>query len=446
MINKNTLISKTLVELRDMGKELGVKSVTTFKKDQLVEEILKQLKLNEEENIQAEAKEEEADEERKTETVEGVLELLPDGYGFLRANNFAPSEDDTYVSPVQIRRFRLKTGDYVVGIAGDKRDKEKFSPLIFVNTVNGSTPDFARNRTEFEDLTPIYPKEKIVLEDGTKDLSSRIIDLVAPIGRGSRGMIVSPPKVGKTTLIKSIANSIVKAYPEIHVIILLIDERPEEVTDIERSVQGERVEVIASTFDELPDNHVAISEFVLERAKRLVEHEEDVVILLDSITRLTRAYNIVNPSSGKILSGGLDPTAFHRPKRFFGAARNIEGGGSLTILATALIETGSRMDDVIFEEFKGTGNMEIHLDRELSNVRIFPAIDIYKSGTRREDLLQSEPELEAMLKIRRSFSGQDKTEVAETIIKTLSQTSSNDNFIQIVLESDMFVKKRGRDW
>ena len=332
-------------------------------------------------------------------TTEGILEVMPDGYGFIRCENYLPGDGDVYVSPTQIRRFNLKTGDIVCGNTRIKTQGEKFSALLYVRSVNGYHPSEAQKRTGFENLTPIFPNERIRLEYGRGvNMAMRIVDLVSPIGKGQRGMIVSPPKAGKTTLLKAVAKSIVHSNPNMHVIILLIDERPEEVTDIKEAIRGENVEVIYSTFDELPEHHKRVSEMVVERAKRLVEHHQDVTILLDSITRLARAYNLVVPPSGRTLSGGLDPAALHMPKRFFGAARNMREGGSLTILATALVDTGSKMDDVIYEEFKGTGNMELVLDRKLSEKRVFPAIDIVKSGTRREDLLLDKEELEAVNK------------------------------------------------
>ena len=361
--------------------------------------------------------------------VEGVLDIADGGFGFLRFRNFLTSEQDIYVSQTQIRRFNLKTGDKVRGITRKPNDGERFGALLYVNTVNGDEPGAAIRRPNFENLTPVFPFERLKLEDSSRDLSTRMIDLFAPIGKGQRGLIVAPPKTGKTVLLKKIASSIEKQYPELHLMVLLIDERPEEVTDMERSIKGD---VIYSTFDEQPEHHVKVAEMVLEHARRLVEQGKDVVILLDSITRLARAYNIVVPSSGKTLSGGIDPGALHKPKKFFGAARKMEEGGSITILATALIETGSRMDDVIFEEFKGTGNMELHLDRKLSERRIFPAVNINKSGTRREDLLLTQPELEAMWKIRRAMSNQGVQEVTETIIDNLAHTMTNKDFVDII--------------
>ncbi len=361
--------------------------------------------------------------------VEGVLEVLPDGYGFLRSDNYLSGPRDVYVSPSQIRRFGLKTGDKLRGKGRIPKEGEKFQALLYVQSINGDTPDVASKRVPFEYLTPIYPDKRITLETTPREFSTRLIDLIAPIGKGQRGMIVSPPKAGKTILLKKIANAITVNYPEIELIVLLIDERPEEVTDMQRSIKGE---VIYSTFDEVPEHHIKVAEMVLERAQRLVEQKKDVVILLDSITRLARAYNLTIPPTGRTLSGGLDPGALHKPKKFFGAARNIEFGGSLTIMATALIETGSRMDDVIFEEFKGTGNMELHLDRKLSEKRIFPAIDINKSGTRREELLLSQKELESVWAIRKAMSNMGTAEVTEVLINKLMQTRTNDDFVNSI--------------
>lgn len=361
--------------------------------------------------------------------VEGVLEVLPDGYGFLRSDNYLSGTKDVYVSPSQIRRFGLKTGDKIRGKGRIPKEGEKFQALLYVQTINGDTPDIASKRIPFEYLTPIYPDQRITMETTPREFSTRLIDLMAPIGKGQRGMIVSPPKAGKTILLKKIANAITINYPEVELIVLLIDERPEEVTDMQRSIKGE---VIYSTFDEVPEHHIKVAEMVLERAQRLVEQKKDVVILLDSITRLARAYNLTIPPTGRTLSGGLDPGALHKPKKFFGAARNIENGGSLTIMATALIETGSRMDDVIFEEFKGTGNMELHLDRKLSEKRIFPAIDINKSGTRREELLLSQKELESVWAIRKAMSNMGTAEVTEILINKLMQTRTNEDFVKSI--------------
>lgn len=359
--------------------------------------------------------------------VMGILETHPDGYGFLRTNNYLTSDEDVYISPSQIRRFHMKTGDKITGITRPPKQGEKFKALLYVKQVNDENPELARNRKDFDTLTPIYPNERFKLERSNFNITMRLIDLIAPIGKGQRGMIVAPPKAGKTTILKDIANSIAENYPEVEIIMLLIDERPEEVTDMKRNVKGD---VVYSTFDELPKNHIKVAEMVLERAKRLVEHGKDVVILLDSITRLSRAYNLTITPTGRTLSGGLDPGALYGPKRFFGAARNIEDGGSLTILASALIETGSRMDDMIFEEFKGTGNMEIHLDRKLSEKRIFPAIEIYKSGTRREELLLNTEELQAIWQLRKAMSNFSIADVTERLIDDLIKTKSNEEFIK----------------
>jgi transcription termination factor Rho len=373
---------------------------------------------------------------------EGVLEVLPDGYGFLRSENYMSGNKDVYISQSQIRRFNLKTGDLVTGKTRRTKEGEKFKALLYVTAVNGKDPESANTRRPFEDLTPIYPNKRITLENkkNSKDLATRIIDLVSPIGMGQRGLIVSPPKAGKTTLLKKIANNITLNYPDIYLIVLLIDERPEEVTDMQRSINGD---IVYSTFDELPEHHTKVAEMVLERAQRLVEHGRDVVVLLDSITRLARAYNQTVPSTGRILSGGLDSSALHKPKRFFGSARNIEEGGSLTIIATALVETGSRMDDVIYEEFKGTGNMEIHLDRKLSEKRIFPAVDLFKSGTRREELLMTQKELEGVWAIRKNLSEGRPDHIMEIIINDLMRTNSNDEFIELMMEHFASVEKDG---
>jgi transcription termination factor Rho len=366
------------------------------------------------------------------ETKVGILEVLPDGYGFIRCDNYLPGENDVYVSPAQIRRFNLKTGDIVAGNTRIKNQNEKFSALLFVKTVNGFHPSEAQKRRRFEDLTPVFPNQRIHLETPGSGVSMRMVDLISPIGKGQRGMIVSQPKTGKTTLLKQIAKAITKNHKDMKLIILLIDERPEEVTDIKESIEGNNVEVIYSTFDELPDNHKRVSEMVIERAKRLVEHKQDVIILLDSITRLARAYNLTVQPSGRTLSGGLDPAALHMPKKFFGAARNMREGGSLTILATALVDTGSRMDDVVFEEFKGTGNMELVLDRSLSEKRIFPAIDLPRSSTRREDLLLTQQELEATFLMRKALGGMKSEEALERIIDMFLRTKTNTEFIEII--------------
>ena len=431
------LSNYTLVELRQLAKEKGLKNVTKLKKDELIEELTK---IKSEETVAVNNTRFQIDEGARDDSdlaykltnsddfiAEGVLEVLPDGYGFLRGENYLSSPKDVYISPVQIRRFKLDNGDKIKGIARLPKEGEKFPALIFVGEVNGDAPESAYRRKKFDDLIPIYPEEKIKLETVPNEYAMRMIDLICPIGKGQRGMIVAPPKVGKTTLLKKIANSISTNHPEIVLIVLLIDERPEEVTDMKRSINGD---VIYSTFDELPEHHVKVAEMVLERAKRLTEQGKDVVILLDSITRLARAYNLVMPASGRTLSGGLDPAALHKPKKLFGAARNIENGGSLTILATALIETGSRMDDVIFEEFKGTGNMEVHLDRSLSEKRIFPAIDINKSGTRREEKLLSPEELNIVFALRRAMSNMPVAEVTEQIINQMVLTKNNAEFIE----------------
>ena len=362
----------------------------------------------------------------------GILEVMPDGYGFIRCENYMPGENDVYVAPSQIRRFGLKTGDILRGNKRIKTQQEKFSALLFVRSINGYTVEEASRRMNFEDMTPIFPNERINLETPGCSVAMRVMDLVSPVGKGQRGMIVSPPKAGKTTLLKEVAKSILRTNPHMHMLILLIDERPEEVTDIREAIQGENVEVIYSTFDELPEHHKRVSEMVIERAKRLVEHKKDVVILIDSITRLTRAYNQVVPPSGRTLSGGLDPSALHMPKRFFGAARNMREGGSLTILATALVDTGSKMDDVVYEEFKGTGNMEMILDRKLSEKRIFPAIDLQKSGTRREDLLLDADELEAINIMRKALNGLKPDEATDKILDMFSRTRNNREFVSLV--------------
>lgn len=366
------------------------------------------------------------------EEASGILEVMPDGYGFIRCENYLPGENDVYVAPSQIRRFGLKTGDILQGNKRVKTQQEKFSALLFIRTINGYTTEESAKRVAFEDMTPIFPNERIRLEMPGCSVAMRVMDLVSPVGKGQRGMIVSPPKAGKTTLLKEVAKSVLRTNPHMHMLILLIDERPEEVTDIKEAIHGENVEVIYSTFDELPEHHKRVSEMVIERAKRLVEHKKDVVILLDSITRLTRAYNLVVPPSGRTLSGGLDPAALHMPKRFFGAARNMREGGSLTILATALVETGSKMDDVVYEEFKGTGNMEMVLDRKLSEKRIFPAIDLAKSGTRREDLLLNREELEAINIMRKALNGLKPDEATDRILDMFARTKSNFEFVQMV--------------
>ena len=363
------------------------------------------------------------------EYVEGIVEVLPDGFGFLRGDNYLSTSKDVYLSPVQVRRFRLDTGDKVKGIKRAPKEGERFPALIYVGEVNGEHPENAMKRRKFDDLTPIYPTERLKLETAQNEYTMRLMDLMSPIGKGQRGMIVAPPKAGKTTILKKIANSITANNPEVILIVLLIDERPEEVTEMKRSIKGD---VIYSTFDEQPEHHVKVAEMVLERAKRLTEQKKDVVILLDSITRLARAYNLVIPSSGRTLSGGFDPSALHKPKRFFGAARNTEDAGSLTILGTALVETGSRMDEVIFEEFKGTGNMEVFLDRSLSEKRIFPAIDIRKSGTRRDELLLSSKELETVNSIRKNLSNLSTADLTEKLLNYMIRTKNNDEFIDLI--------------
>jgi transcription termination factor Rho len=372
------------------------------------------------------------------EQANGILEVMPDGYGFIRCANYLPGDNDVYVSPSQIRRFNLKTGDIITGNKRIKSQGEKFSALLYITAINDVPPYEAIKRKNFEDLTPIFPNERLHLETSSENTAMRIMDLISPVGKGQRGMIVSQPKAGKTTLLKQVATSVTKNNPEMHLIILLIDERPEEVTDIKEAIEGDNVEVIYSTFDELPEHHKRVSEMVIERAKRLVEHKKDVMILLDSITRLARAYNLVVPPSGRTLSGGLDPAALHMPKRFFGAARNMREGGSLTILATALVDTGSKMDDVVYEEFKGTGNMELVLDRKLSEKRIFPAIDIVKSSTRREDLLLDKEEQEAVDIMRKAFNGMKSDEAVENILHMFVRTKNNREFVQLVKKRKYF--------
>lgn len=432
-MEKDVLESKKLQDLKIIAKAVGVAGISKYNKQDLIEEIISQVNINERNNSEEDYDESSSNDEKDLKDplkVEGILDLHENGYGFLRSEGYDSGDDDIYVPPVQVRRFKLKTGDFVEGLSREKKDKEKFNALIYVNRVNGDTVENLRNRPDFENLTPIYPTERLTLERDSNNVSMRIMDLISPVGKGQRGLIVASPKTGKTTLLKNIANSIRKNYPDIHVIVLLIDERPEEVTDMKRSVLG--ADVVASTFDEMPQNHIRVAEIVIERAKRLVEHKKDVVILVDSITRLSRAYNVTSPYSGKTLSGGLDPLALNGPKRFFGAARNIEEGGSLTILATALIETGSRMDDVIFEEFKGTGNMEIKLDRNLSEQRVFPAIDLNKSGTRKDELLLTKEELSAINKIRRQLNSQENKDIADQIIKMIKNTKTNKEFVKSI--------------
>ena len=453
--------SLSLATLKDLAKARGLKGVSALRKPELIERMLHEDELEGETKKQETVREKpqqsevEGNGERipqynKTpertqyhapaeavqldsgERADGILEVLPDGYGFIRCENYLPGENDIYVSPSQIRRFNLKTGDIIKGNIRIKTQGEKFSALLYVTSINGFHPSEGQRRYNFEDMTPIFPNERISLDETGAPVAIRIVDLLSPIGKGQRGMIVSPPKAGKTTLLKAIAKSISTRNRDMHLIVLLIDERPEEVTDIRESIEGENVEVIYSTFDELPDHHKRVSEMVIERAKRLVEHGKDVVILLDSITRLARAYNLTVPPSGRTLSGGLDPAALHMPKRFFGAARNMREGGSLTILATALVETGSRMDDVVFEEFKGTGNMELVLDRKLSEKRIFPAIDIAKSGTRRDDLLLTPEEQEAVNMIHKALTSAKSEEFTDEILKLFARTKNNREFIEMV--------------
>lgn len=393
----------------------------------------KKEEISEEADIALDGMEEEESEEKNSEErprVTGILELSDSGFGFLRFHNFLTSDKDIYVSPTQIRRFHLRTGDKITGISRLPNQGEKFGALLYVESVNDDEPGSAIRRPNFNDLTPVFPRERLILEDSPMELSTRLIDLISPIGKGQRGLIVAPPKAGKTTLLKSIARSIEKLHEDVELIVLLVDERPEEVTDMKRTLS--RGQVIYSTFDEQPQHHAKVAEMVIERARRLAEHKKDVVVLLDSITRLARAYNLVIPSSGRTLSGGLDPGALYKPKQFFGSARNLEEGGSVTILATALVDTGSRMDDVIFEEFKGTGNMELHLDRKLQEKRIFPALDLAKSGTRREELLMSQDELEAIWLMRRALANESNQDAGEQIIDNLAHTRTNKDFIEIV--------------
>ncbi len=470
--------SLALVDLKAVAKARGLRGISAMKKDELVEAMLaadekdkaegrsaaqpkgvmgtkaadrKETKSKEEVKAKEEPKgkeelrsREEKDASGKTEeekTIEeldsgisahGILEVMPDGFGFIRCENYLPGENDVYVAPSQIRRFGLKTGDILEGNTRVRTQGEKFAALLYVKSINGYTPEESSKRYNFEDMTPIFPNERLHLEMPGASVAMRVMDLISPVGKGQRGMIVSPPKAGKTTLLKDVAKSVKRNSPEVHLIILLIDERPEEVTDIKEAIEGPNVEVIYSTFDELPEHHKRVSEMVIERGKRLVEHGKDVVILIDSITRLARAYNLIVPPSGRTLSGGLDPAALHMPKRFFGAARNMREGGSLTILATALVDTGSKMDDVVYEEFKGTGNMELMLDRKLSEKRIFPAIDIPRSSTRREDLLLSQDELDAMNIIRKALNGLKPEESLDKILDLFAKTRNNQEFVNMV--------------
>lgn len=443
-----------LATLKELAKARGIKGISTMKKADVIEAMLQ-------EDEKEKAKETKEQKKDSRETVKemsantgdkelhdidkldsgiaasGILEVMSDGFGFIRSENYLPGDNDVYVSPSQIRRFNLKTGDILEGNTRIKTQQEKFSALLYLTKINGIDPLIAMRRPNFEDLTPIFPNERLRLECGRTSTAMRITDLLSPIGKGQRGMIVSPPKAGKTTLLKQVALSVQQNNPEVHLLILLIDERPEEVTDIRESIEGDNVEVIYSTFDELPEHHKRVSEMVIERAKRLVEHGKDVMILLDSITRLARAYNLTVPPSGRTLSGGLDPAALHMPKRIFGAARNMRQGGSLTILATALVDTGSKMDDVIYEEFKGTGNMELVLDRKLSEKRMFPAIDIAPSGTRREDLLLTEQEQEAVDTMRRALNGLRAEEAVDNILNMFSRTKNNVELIQLVKKTKL---------
>jgi len=427
-------------DLREIAKARGIKGTSTMKKAEVVEAMLaedekeKQGKQQENDKGTEKAADEKINMADLDSGIEahGILEVMPDGFGFIRCENYLPGENDVYVAPSQIRRFNLKTGDILKGSTRVKSPTEKFSALLYIKSINGFSLEEASKRYNFEDMTPIFPDERLKLETPGASVAMRVMDLMSPVGKGQRGMIVSPPKAGKTTLLKEVAKSIKKNSPEVHLIILLIDERPEEVTDIKEAIEGPNVEVIYSTFDELPEHHKRVSEMVIERAKRLVEHKKDVMILLDSITRLTRAYNLTVPPSGRTLSGGLDPAALHMPKRFFGAARNMREGGSLTILATALVDTGSKMDDVVYEEFKGTGNMEMVLDRKLSEKRVFPAIDIPKSGTRREDLLLSQEEMEAINIMRKALNSLRPEEAVDKILDMFARTKNNHEFVQMV--------------
>ena len=441
--------SLPLATLKELAKARKMKGVSTLKKSDLIDAMLALDEKEEQQEAATEAKEEVKEElkEKKAETdieqldsgntANGILEVMQDGFGFIRSDNYLPGENDVYVSPAQIRRFGLKTGDILTGNTRIKTQGEKFSALLYVSTINGVRPSEAMKRKNFEDLTPIFPNKRIRLEMAGSSTAMRIMDLMSPIGKGQRGMIVSPPKAGKTTLLKEVALSVQKAEPHMHLLILLIDERPEEVTDIKEAISGPNVEVIHSTFDELPEHHKRVSEMVIARAKRLVEHGKDVMILLDSITRLSRAYNLIVPPSGRTLSGGLDPAALYSPKRFFGAARNMREGGSLTILATALVDTGSKMDDVVYEEFKGTGNMELILDRKLQEKRVFPAIDIAKSGTRREDLLLTKEEQEAVYIMRRGLNGMKAEEAADNLLNMFSRTKSNNELVHQIIRQKL---------
>jgi len=457
--------SLALVDLKAIARTRGIKGTSLMKKGEVVEAMLE---LDEKEKAAKDRVEEPAIAKTENtgkiaaETAEdgekplvrknpadlseldsgieasGILEVMPDGFGFIRCENYMPGENDVYVAPSQIRRFNMKTGDIVTGNTRIKKENEKFSALLYVKNINGYAPDEAAKRWNFEDMTPIFPDERMRLETPGASVAMRIMDLMSPIGKGQRGMIVSPPKAGKTTLLKEVAKSVKRNNPNTHLIILLIDERPEEVTDIKEAIEGPNVEVIYSTFDELPEHHKRVAEMVMERAKRLVEHRQDVMVLLDSITRLTRAYNLTVPPSGRTLSGGLDPAALHMPKKFFGAARNMRGGGSLTILATALVNTGTKMDDVVYEEFKGTGNMEMVLDRKVAERRVFPAIDIPQSGTRRDDLLLNPEEMETINNIRRAFNGMKAEEAVDRVVDMFNKTRDNHEFIEMMKKTKIF--------
>ena len=434
-MNIELLKGKYLDELKTIAKSYGIANVSKYKKNELISEILKadngfESEESEQVNINEPV---ENDSKTNTKTVCGLIDITADGYGFLRSNGYDSGEEDIYVSPTQIRRFRLKKGDKILGLTRESKESEKFSPLIYINEINDIKVSELKARKDFDDLIPIYPNEKYTLETEKNEVSTRIIDFLVPIGKGQRALIVAPPKAGKTSLLRSILKGIEINNPKSKIFVLLIGERPEEVTEMKRFTKAE---VIASTFDELPQNHIRLAEFVLERAKRLVELGEDVVILVDSITRLSRAYNVNTPSSGKTLTGGLDPFALHKPKRFFGSARNVENGGSLTIIATTLVDTGSKMDDMIYEEFKGTGNMEIHLSRKLSELRIFPAIDIYKSGTRKDDLLLTEEEIQSANLIRRKLSNTNTNEIMENLVKNIKKTENNKEFFKAILKNN----------
>ena len=450
-MTKEQYESLSAVQLKEIAKSRGLKNLSGLKKSEVIARMLEADERDQNQNKVQESAEQQESEEKFTEgktekpgldfsqldsgqTVTGILEVMPDGFGFIRSDNYLPGDHDIYVSPSQIRRFNLKTGDIISGNTRVRTNtqQEKFAALLYLKSTNGMHPAEAAKRRNFEDMTPIFPNQRMRMERDPKNVAMRIVDLISPIGKGQRGMIVSPPKAGKTTLLKEMAKSILSNDPNMHLIILLIDERPEEVTDIKEAIVGDNVEVIYSTFDELPEHHKRVSEMVIERAKRLVEHKKDVTILLDSITSLARAYNLTVPPSGRTLSGGLDPAALHMPKRFFGAARNMREGGSLTILATALVDTGSKMDDVVYEEFKGTGNMELVLDRKLSEKRVFPAIDIPKSGTRREDLLLDGEEQEAVYIMRRALNGMKSEEAVENILNMFVHTRNNKELVQTV--------------